>query len=545
MMKKKLLILILGLISIVSYGQIEPFNYELQDSLINLVKNRFPLSEYDKLEHFMFFNSDTIVVAGYISKEVHNSPKNIIYKTTNRGFTWKQIKFSGDAWIYDTDYKKNGKIWMGGSDEFIHYSDNYGESWEKFRKPFKPVNRVLSIYMVDSLFGIAGGLDNGLAITTDNWLTTTQIPTPLDQGKFTITKKSSRNRVDKIAIFDSLVLINQNDHIYFSSLNPINWETFNIPVRNFTIDNVKQEIYLESLKGKLYVLGKKLNLKRIDTIHFPMYSYVDTSYHSIETKEFFSHNIVSVEIISVKYDFDRMSGGCLRFPLYKENIQLAKYLNSDSLFVFKSKGYSKKESAKYSFTHSDLSEIFNSKNINYKLSQTSDLLNFGEDDYDSFLSYYDSVKQKRVEEKVWGGDFTYLININDSSFINYKSTLNQINSELVIPIYEENIDPFLYQFDNKPYFRMTIINAQNDTLIIDNKTALHYSLPWEISLSGHKTISYSPLIAKFIQTIIPNDFNNNEMFLGGELMYLMINKKIINDLEYKRPLTHGHKTLRR
>ena len=542
---KFFLILILGLFSTVSYGQIEPFNYELQDSLIISIKNKFPLSKYDELEHFMFFNSDTIVVAGYISKEVHNSPKNIIYKTTNSGFTWKQIKFSGDAWIYGTYYEKDGKIWMGGSDELIHYSDNYGESWHKFRKPFKPINRVLSIYMVDSLYGIAGGLHNGLAITTDNWSTTTQLTTPLDQDKFTITKNSSRNRVDKIAIFDSLVLINQNDHIYFSSLNPIYWETFNIPVRNFTIDTAKQEIYLESLKGKRYVLGKKLDLKRIDTIPYPKYSNIDTSYHSIETKEFFSHNIVSVEIISVKYDFDRMSGGCLRFPLYKENIQVAKYLNSDSLFVFKSKGYSKKKSAKYSFTHPDLTEIFNSKNINCKLCQTSDLLNFGEDDYDSLLSYYDSVKQKRVEEKVWGGDFTYLININDSSFINYKSTLNQINSELVIPIYDENIDPLLYQFDNKPYFKMTIINAQNDTLIIDNKIAIHYSLPWEISLSGQKTISYSPLIAKFIQTIIPNDFNNNEMFLGGELMYLIINEGIISELNYKRPPTRGHKTLRK
>jgi hypothetical protein len=535
-MINKLIILSLILLSIDCFGQPETFNYKLQDSLIFSIKKEFPLSDFDKLEHFMFFNSDTIVVAGYISKDKYNSPKNIIYKTTDGGLSWRQIRFSGDAWIYDSYYEKDGKIWMGGSDEFVHYSLDFGETWTKFQNPFKPVNRVLSIYMVDSLYGIAGGLHNGLAITTDNWKTTKQIPTPLDQGKFTITKNSSRNRIDKIGIFDSLIFINQNDHIYYSSINPINWKAFKIPIRSFAIDKLNQEVQIESLKGICYILNNELDLKRLDTIPCPIYRLVDTSFHKIDTKEFFNYKITSFNIVSVKYDYEGMAQGCTSFPLYKENIQTAQYLNKDSLFIFKSKGYNKKQSLKYSFNPKGLNQIFDYETINCELSKTADLLEFESEDFKSYLAYYDSVKQKRAEEKVWGGDFTYLIDINDSSFNNYKSNLTSLNSKLVVPIYEENIDPFLYQFDNKPYFTMTIINEQNDTLSIDNKIAQYYSLPWKISLNGQKTISYSPQIAKFIKTIIPHDFNNYDLFIGGELIYLIVNEKIINEIKYK----NGH-----
>jgi hypothetical protein len=53
---------------------------------------------------------------------------------------------------------------MGGSDNIIHYSDDFGETWESRIEPFNPSDRVLLIFMVDSLFGVAGGLSNGLAI---------------------------------------------------------------------------------------------------------------------------------------------------------------------------------------------------------------------------------------------------------------------------------------------------------------------------------------------------------------------------------------------
>ena len=111
-------------------------------------------------------------------------------KPANGGNTWTVKKFNGDGWMYTSYYFKDGKIWIGGSDNYIHYSPDYGESWIKKQKPFVPFNRVYSIFMVDELTGIAGGLSNGLALTTDGWITTKQLETPLDQGKFSILKQS-------------------------------------------------------------------------------------------------------------------------------------------------------------------------------------------------------------------------------------------------------------------------------------------------------------------------------------------------------------------
>jgi hypothetical protein len=69
--------------------------------------------------------------------------------------------------------------------------------------------------MTDPMHGIAGGLSNGLAVTNDNWKTSKQIPTPIDQHKFKILRSSARNDVSKLLILDNTVIINQNDYIYY------------------------------------------------------------------------------------------------------------------------------------------------------------------------------------------------------------------------------------------------------------------------------------------------------------------------------------------
>ena len=176
------------------------------DSLLNSLKRQFNLTEHDQPTERIQFNKDTILIAGYladlsISTPRYDQKKNVIYKTTDGGKNWKVVKFNGDGWIYTNYHKQNGKIWMGGSDNVIHFSDDFGETWNRKIKPFEPVNRVLSLFMVDSLYGIAGGLSNGLAITYDNWNSSAQIESPIDQKKFQILNESARDRIDKVAVF--------------------------------------------------------------------------------------------------------------------------------------------------------------------------------------------------------------------------------------------------------------------------------------------------------------------------------------------------------
>lgn len=206
-----------------------------ESDILESLKSKFSFTEFDKLEHIMVFNKDTILVAGYLENSLKDNIHDVVYQTSNGGFSWEKYFFDGNAWIYNTHYERNGNVWMGGSDNYVHFSNDYGKNWKRKIAPFKPINRIFSIFMIDSLKGIAGGLSNGLAITLDNWKTSSQIPTPLDQKKYVITENSSRDRVEKVQFIDSIILINQNDHIYFSDSKKINWKEFNIPVTDFEI----------------------------------------------------------------------------------------------------------------------------------------------------------------------------------------------------------------------------------------------------------------------------------------------------------------------
>lgn len=213
---------------------------EADNILLKNLISKFPISEHDHFDNIMRFNKDTILISGYLSDKMGFN--DIVYQTFDGGKNWRKNRFQGDGWMYDAHFLNDGKIWMGGSDEYVHFSTDYGTTWSRMPNPFKVRNRVLSIYMSDSLNGIAGGLDNGLAVTNDNWKTTTQIPSPFDQNKYSVLKNSARKRIDKVQIIDSMILIDQNDHIYYSTLDSVYWKAFNVPVRNFSVNQIKKRL---------------------------------------------------------------------------------------------------------------------------------------------------------------------------------------------------------------------------------------------------------------------------------------------------------------
>ncbi|MEL6562138.1 MAG: hypothetical protein AAFQ94_28390, partial [Bacteroidota bacterium] len=136
----------IGLIILTLFLGTGLFGQNPADSILISLKRQFNLTEYDRPTERIEFNKGTIIIAGFLadlslSEPRYEQKKNVIYKTTNGGEKWIKIKFKGDAWIYDTYHKNDGKIWMGGSDNVIHYSDDFGETWERKIKPFEPVKR--------------------------------------------------------------------------------------------------------------------------------------------------------------------------------------------------------------------------------------------------------------------------------------------------------------------------------------------------------------------------------------------------------------------
>lgn len=478
--------------------------------IISSLKAQSKLNQYDKVEDIMRFNPDTILVSGYLGDSIFKAPKNIVFQTFDGGKNWKKIYFKGDAWIYNTHFQKDGKVWMVGSDEYVHYSSDYGTTWAIKPKPFGRGNRVLSIYMVDSLNGIAGGLRNGLAITNDNWQTAKQIQSPLDQNKFSITKHSARNNISKVQILDSIIYINQNDHIYYSKIAPIEWRTFNVPAKNFLVNQTKKTIDLYSISNKVYVLDAKLNLLttyvKADEFIWEQPEKKDT----IDLSTFLTPAIKMIYIKSVKYDFDKVTESCIPINLYKENVQNLKIKSPASFLALKDILTS------YALYEQPVAQTFQ----------------FSELDLRDYFNYYNKLKAQRQEEKAWGGDFTDLLNIDHQLFLNPNKTIDMLNQQLLDTVYKTfSIYPLSFMY-NEPYIIVDVVNNQLDTLKITSKYANLFSLPWTIEYSGQSFETYDPRITTLLKKILPKGFNYYDKLSAGELIYRLIEQRVINEMKY-------------
>lgn len=478
------------------------------DKIRSSLKSTFKLTEHDFPDHIMHFNKDTILVSGYLTGD--NAYTNAVFQTFDGGKTWEKNYFKGDAWIYDTHFQNDGKVWMGGSDEYVHYSDDFGTTWTRKPRPLVPANRVHAIFMSDSLNGIAGGLHNGLALTNDNWHTTRQIPTPLSQQKFRITNNSARDRVDKVQVIDSLILINQNDHIYYTKLNSIEWKPFNVPVINFSVDKSKNTIELFSIRHKVYVLDTKLNLTNIyyQPEDDPMLPRPNAK---PELNAFLASGISSIKIKGVKYYFEQIISGRHPFSIEKENVKELRVKSPESFATIKN-----------ILTTYD----------NYRKPVAAEFL-FSKQDLDDYLNYYNKEKSTREEETVWGGDFSYYLSLDNELFLNPGKTLKEPFQQLLDTVYKSYAFPFSYT-ENKRHISIYVVNNNSDTLKITSNHAGLYSLPWTIEYKNDSFETYDLRITEFLKAVLPKKFNYYDKLFAGELIYRLIEQRIINEMTYKK-----------
>ena len=494
-----------------------------EDSILISLKLQFNLSKFDRPEEFVVFNKDTIIVAGYLEDLSDPTPRydqkmNTIYKTTDGGRNWKVVRFNGDAWIYDTYHKSNGKIWMGGSDNYMHYSPDFGETWQRKNKPFKPENRVLSIFMVDSLYGIAGGLFYGLAITYDNWKSTIQLETPADQKEIQLVKGAVGSRIDDIAILDSLIVINQYNYIFYSKVESINWKKFSVPVVSFTIEESKKEIDLLSRNGKHFIVGSDLNLRRTYQSEMPLFFIPITEDSTIlNLTPFFNSEIKTITISSIKYDPEN--------PVHMrnaENPQIASVYFKEGGFVLESKEYGNQT---FSLNQNDISAIFLPEIM--PLNVLSKQLAFSEPDYQNFEEVLFKEKEKRKENEKWGGNNTAQLDLKHPLYKNPNILSSGINQKYVQQLFYQN--QMSVRFGGE--ILVTLINENNEEILISTNS-YYQGLPWELTYHGITVDTYNPKLTELIKTIIPQELPNYEMLLGGELIYWLITNQIIDELEY-------------
>lgn len=171
------------------------------------------------IEQGDFFNKDTGFVSGWIdNKGAHN----IIYHTQNGGQSWTAVNFGVDGWVDDACHLDNGEAWLSVGGKGIIYTTDYGLNWKRLSNP-EQNQRFACIFFNKKREGLIGSLWNMLALTLDNCTYWKIIPTPLDQKKYNKTNVQSRPEINRTAIFNNYLLVNQEGLIFYTKRDTIKW----------------------------------------------------------------------------------------------------------------------------------------------------------------------------------------------------------------------------------------------------------------------------------------------------------------------------------
>lgn len=230
------------------------------------------------LERISFFNKDTAIITGYISFDEDVLKKNGYYYTKDAGATWELRNYGGDSWIYSIYTDKSGNAWMGGLYEELYYSNDFGITWKTKKLPYKLSDRTYGIFMCDSQNGIASSDANEILITSNNWKTSKNIQTPLDQKKYNEVDEWGYidSRISKIVIWNNHIVVNQNGHFFYTDKQTIDWKLFPFKIVDFQLDINSQTLYVVTDSLKIYAFS--------DPVHFQLFNQEKLSSFPIDMK---------------------------------------------------------------------------------------------------------------------------------------------------------------------------------------------------------------------------------------------------------------------
>lgn len=206
-------------------------------------------------DHGNFFNRDTGIVSGFISGK--NSKYDIAYKTTDGGLTWKPIKFGQEGWVDDAINLDDGRAWFSVAGSGIAYTEDYGNTWTKIPIP-RTEQRYDHIFFNAAKEGLIASLWNSLAYTSSNGAQWNQLPTPLDQRRYQKTNPGARPEFGKAAIFGNYLLVIQEDLVFVSRKDSIQWKWLD-KYEDFFTDPQNSALFFKTNDGDFERADQSLN----------------------------------------------------------------------------------------------------------------------------------------------------------------------------------------------------------------------------------------------------------------------------------------------
>lgn len=213
--------------------------------------NEAPISDYrtGDFKRVYFITNDILVV---FSKEYERG-KNLyfIYKSSNRGVTWKRIELGEWDWINDVFIDNNKRIWVSASSSDLYCSKNMGDTWHKIKYPPTFQGKRIKIntdHSGGSFFLTSDG--NTVYKTTDKFSDFESINNPILKTKYTELIRP----VNKFGQLDDYYLARQEDKVFYSKTDIINWKL---------ITNVTDFVLCD--KSKAYVLNDDLSISLLNS----------------------------------------------------------------------------------------------------------------------------------------------------------------------------------------------------------------------------------------------------------------------------------------
>ncbi len=213
--------------------------------------NDFDIAIGQTFERASFFNRDTGYISGFIQKE---GKQDFIYWTNDGGQNWQEVKFGKSSWIDANYFDFEGNAWMSGSSQLIYYSSDFGKTWTSFDKIESTSNmRLNTIYFEDKNKGVVGDFWNRIYLTENNCKTWKKLSSPLDQKKYIRINKNIRPTIYKAQIFGNNIIINQQNRIFWSKLDSIQWQGLSDMI-DFCYDKQSEKLFAISTDLKVHTL---------------------------------------------------------------------------------------------------------------------------------------------------------------------------------------------------------------------------------------------------------------------------------------------------
>ncbi|PSL45668.1 hypothetical protein CLV51_104375 [Chitinophaga niastensis] len=234
-------------------------------------------------EHLLFFNNDTGIIVSN-GDFFHFIAGSTVLQTSDGGRSWERVLLTEVASrrIDDGTYLNSGQAWLFYSSGYdnsqvadkpasdtpvvrrtpgcIYYTNDFGHTWLSFKTPGNN-QRFCHIFFNDQQQGLIGSLWNVLAYTADNCSSWNTLPTPLDQGKYNKTAICNRPQINNVAIWNDYFLVRQEELVFYSKRNKINWKC--LPgIKDFFTDAATSSLYFVSDRNEVNKINSRLQSEK-------------------------------------------------------------------------------------------------------------------------------------------------------------------------------------------------------------------------------------------------------------------------------------------